>query len=151
MGKIKVINLFRTETGDQGTFGLLVCPDWGMILSTAEPPERDNRRNISCIPDGDYRLKKYLSPKYNETLMVLDVPDRSNILFHSGNYAGDTLLGYSSDTDGCILLGKGKQTPSWAGGQTVVSESTRAIADFNSAVISATNTSIVLRIRWAMY
>jgi hypothetical protein len=66
-----------------------------------EPPWRDNKRNISCIPPGEYDfvyMPKSYSGKYRDCYHVKDVPGRSEILIHSGNTA--------DQTKGCILPGK---------------------------------------------
>ena len=39
---------------------------------------------------------------------VKDVPGRTAILIHAGNFAGDTTRGLRSDVQGCILLGMGR-------------------------------------------
>lgn len=38
--------------------------------------------------------------------LVLEVPDRSGIRIHAGNWAGDESKGYKSDFLGCIGLGR---------------------------------------------
>lgn len=38
---------------------------------------------------------------------VLDVPGRSGVRIHSGNFAGDERQGLKSNVEGCILLGSG--------------------------------------------
>lgn len=55
--------------------------------------------NGSClIPFGFYDLVFNHSPKFNKVMPYLtDVPSRSGIMFHVGNYA--------SDSKGCILIG----------------------------------------------
>jgi len=63
-----------------------------------ELPWLNNQRRISCIPLGTYKCKKHRSPKFGRTLWVQDVPNRSEILIHSGNYHTQIL--------GCILIGK---------------------------------------------
>jgi hypothetical protein len=65
---------------------------------TLELPWLDNQREISCIPVGDYACKKRHSQRYENHFHVLNVPNRSYILIHHGNYFKDTL--------GCILPGK---------------------------------------------
>lgn len=65
---------------------------------TMELPWKNNGKNISCIPVGIYTVVKHTSPKFGSCLKVLDVPGRSEILFHAGNY--------NKDTHGCILPGK---------------------------------------------
>jgi hypothetical protein len=36
---------------------------------------------------------------------LLNVKGRTDILIHTGNFAGDTSKGYASDVEGCILIG----------------------------------------------
>ncbi|CCN68937.1 DUF5675 family protein [Vibrio nigripulchritudo] len=50
------------------------------------------------ISVGRYKLKKYSSAKYPKAYELLNVPGRTKILIHSGNYHDDTL--------GCLLPGK---------------------------------------------
>ena len=70
-----------------------------------EPPWLDNIKSRSCIPEGEYRVAIKESNKYGIVYQVRSVPKRTNILIHSGNFAGDEESGYRSDTDGCILPG----------------------------------------------
>lgn len=52
-----------------------------------------------CIPEGTYKLKKYFSTKFCENVLLLeDVPERSYIEIHVGNFA--------KETRGCILPGR---------------------------------------------
>ena len=95
--------LYRTDTGDEGTFGVLVYPD-GWVY-TAELPDRGNRPNLSRIPAGRYVVSVRTSGKYGEVYHVKDVKNRSHILLHHGNYAGDKGLGLRTHSAGCILLG----------------------------------------------
>lgn len=89
-------DIIRLETGAEGTFGVLRM-DGRVFCVTLEPPDRDNRRNASCIPAGEYVCRRVESPRYGVTFEVTGVPGRSNILFHPGNVSGDTR--------GCVLLG----------------------------------------------
>jgi hypothetical protein len=100
------VNLFRYMRGDQGTRGRLFAGSFD--CHTLELPWRDNRRNISCIPAGEYKVKIRISPKYGTIYHVKEVPNRSYILIHSGNWAGDTSKGYRTHVNGCILLGKSR-------------------------------------------
>ena len=84
-------------TGNAGTFGVLVEDSIPFAL-TLEPPWLDNKKNISCIPGGDYECEGINSPRFGYTFEVKDVPDRTHIVFHCGNY--------SIDTKGCILVGE---------------------------------------------
>lgn len=64
---------------------------------TLEKSFKNNEKKISCIPTGKYRVRQRNSPKYGWHYEILDVPNRSLILIHAGNYA--------SQTQGCILVG----------------------------------------------
>lgn len=66
-------------------------------LQTLELPDKDNKRNISCIPKGRYIVSRHKSPKHGECYHVKNVRDRSMILIHKGNFI--------EDTQGCILVG----------------------------------------------
>lgn len=61
---------------------------------------------VSCIPFGEYSVAIRKSPRYGTIFHVQDVPGRSYILIHWGNWAGDVSMGYRSNVEGCILLGK---------------------------------------------
>ena len=75
------------------------------MCDTLENPWKDNQRNISCIPEGEYKVRLRLARESATRdylhLLVQDVPDRDWILFHRGNSA--------KDTSGCILVGLGTQ------------------------------------------
>ena len=55
----------------------------------------------NCIPEGSYEVTKIYSPTKGQCFMVHDVPGRTAILIHKGNYA----TGSKVDTEGCILVG----------------------------------------------
>jgi hypothetical protein len=97
--------LKRGGSSPQGTFGRLVLPN-GDEIRTTELPWRDNARSKSCIPSGVYHVRylaKSASGKYRDVYHVEGVDDRSGILIHSGNFAGDRELNYRSHSWGCIL------------------------------------------------
>ena len=71
-------------------------------FKTIELPNEGNQKNISCIPEGTYEVHKITSPTKGKCFQVMDVPNRTFILIHSGNYA----TGKKVDTEGCILPGK---------------------------------------------
>jgi len=96
--------LRRDRSDDHGTRGVLVA-DGLEPLHVMEPPWRDNRRCISCIPPGVYRVVPYRSPRFRDCLHVLDVPGRSHILIHRGNVGGDRAKGLHTHTLGCLLPG----------------------------------------------
>jgi len=90
-------------------------------------PWRGNRRQISCIPPGTYNVEIRLSNKYGRIYWIRNVPNRSYILIHSGNFAGDTSKGYKTHVMGCILLGK---KSGYLGGQVAVLNSRITVRAF---------------------
>lgn len=81
LGKVYVNNVFRMFSGERA--------------------DLNNQRNISCIPVGKYRCTRHITANYPEArraYAVNDVPNRTGILFHSGNIP-------IVDSQGCILLG----------------------------------------------
>lgn len=97
------MKLIRLETSDEGTFGILMYG--GRYLLTGELPWRNNLRGHSCIPKGHYIVQMRTSPRFGRCYQLLDVEERTHILFHNGNFCGDTLLGLKTHVNGCILLG----------------------------------------------
>ena len=102
--ELKELNIFRTEENDTQTMGVIIVKNengsWWLpeIFCTLELPWRDNRRNISRIPAGEYEAIKYYSPKFKRTMiLLLDVPERTGIEIHPGNTI--------DDTTGCIVVG----------------------------------------------
>lgn len=97
------LRLYRTDTSDEGTAGILVFgDDW---IYTLELPWRDNRPNHSHIPPGRYAMQMRDSPKYGPVYEVMGVRGRTHILLHHGNFAGDRTLGHRTHSAGCILVG----------------------------------------------
>ena len=91
MFELKLVrNCYMTDR----TLGRLTCPD-GDAYHTMEPPAVGD---VICIPKGRYRMTIYRSPKFKSDVLLLhDVPGRSAIELHKGNYP--------NDTRGCILVG----------------------------------------------
>lgn len=93
--------LYRKSKTQKQTLGELQVGDFSCF--TLELPDLNNdgiegnevRR--SCIPEGTYRVTRHNSPKFGKTFWIRDVPGRSAILIHPGNYFSHTL--------GCILVG----------------------------------------------
>ena len=122
---METVNIFRLKRSDQGTEGLLVSGDYN--CRTLELPWRNNQRQISCIPPGEYEVDIRLSNKYGRVYWVRRVPDRTYILIHSGNFAGDKSLEFKSHVMGCILLGK---RSGYLGGQIAVLNSRITVRSF---------------------
>ena len=92
--------LIRDTFTSKAVVGYVYCNS-EFIAHTLELPWRDNKKSVSCIPDGEYgcriRLARESATRDYVHLLVKDVPNRSYILFHRGNYP--------SDSRGCILTG----------------------------------------------
>ena len=94
--------LHRSQKGQKQTLGELSLYDnTGKVFEckTLELPWKNNQRNISCIPPGTYNVVPRNSPKFADHFHVTNVPGRSYILIHPGNY--------HTDIEGCILVGSG--------------------------------------------
>jgi len=124
--KKPVVTLTRGPSTNHGTRGLLYTPDanWHAL----ELPWRDNEPNFSCIPAGTYDCVWHHSPSKGWVYKVLNVPGRTHILIHIGNWAGDTKKGFKSKSLGCILLGKKKGFDNY--GQGTVWNSGTATKEF---------------------
>lgn len=93
---MKEITLTRFAYTPQGTFGKL---DFGgENLYTVERPWLDNKVNVSCVPEGLYKMElgTYHRGGY-AAYELLDVPGRSEIKLHIGNTMNDLA--------GCIAPG----------------------------------------------
>mgnify|MGYP003432850709 FL=1 len=86
-----VLLLTRTYFPD-GTNGKLEY-EGKLICNTIELTWRMNRKRVSCIPEGKYFIRKRYSKKFRWHLEVVDVENRSLILFHPANNAMEELNG----------------------------------------------------------
>lgn len=130
---MRTATLVRILESDEGTFGVLTL-DSGLRVRSAELPWRGNASRFSCIPTGAYDCVWHESPRFGFCYHLEDVPDRSHILIHRGNFAGDTRLGYKSDVEGCILLG---MDVGQLEGQAALLRSRTAIFNFHQALREA--------------
>lgn len=92
--------LHRLMKLEDRTLGrLIVFKDLEVVqtFATLELPWRNNKRNVSCIPSAFYNVVPRNTPKFGDHLHVLDVPGRSGILIHVGNWP--------EEIEGCILVG----------------------------------------------
>lgn len=76
----------------EGTNGKLEC-NGKLICNTIELPWKMNETKVSCIPEGKYFIRKRYSRKFQWHLEVIDVKNRSFILFHPANNALKELNG----------------------------------------------------------
>lgn len=131
---MKNIRLTRVAADSkEGTFGTWVVDGQPMAV-TCEPYWRENATNISAIPSGSYRIKRHVSPTYGECFMVLDVPGRSSILIHPGNW--------DHNTEGCILLGEKFETDSE--GRWMVQQSGDAVREFMQEMSGVNEARLVI-------
>lgn len=90
-----------------GTFSITEGNNILYTCKTIELPWRNNERKVSCIPNGVYKTIRHRSPSYGECFWVQNVPGRSEILIHHGNYAASINPKTGTpDTKGCILPGE---------------------------------------------
>ena len=93
----------RDPSSDKQTLGeMIIIDDLGeevFSCKTLELPWKDNQQNVSCIPVGDYEVKRRVSQKFKEHFHIQDVPNRTWILIHAGNYY--------TQIQGCVLVGAG--------------------------------------------
>ena len=100
------IILERFAYSPDGTFGKLYIPSVGFECFTVELPWEDNEPRVSCIPEGVYTLGKRYSPvvqrssggEFKEGWEVQDVPGRTYIMIHPGNWP--------HNFKGCIGVGR---------------------------------------------
>ena len=89
------------------TLGSMFDPKGSLVCKTMELPWKDNRRSISCIPEGRYLVSKEMPiPKDDPSgrkarayrhFRMYTVPGRSGILIHR--------ITYVKDLRGCIGVG----------------------------------------------
>ena len=133
----KKINLLliRDTFTDKSTLGELFL-NGERMCDTLENPWINNKKNVSCIPRGEYKVRLRLARESATRdylhLLVEDVENRSYILFHIGNTP--------KDTSGCILVGIGSQ-------QDFVSNSVLAMDLLIKEILNLGGTNINLIIK----
>lgn len=124
LNKSRELRLIRLEDSpsDHCIRGILLV-NGNILCCTLELRWRENLRNISCVPTGNYYVNPYKSKKFGNTYKLRTVPNRDGILFHAGN----TYI----DTEGCILVGEGYGT---VRGFKAVTKSRGAMTKLKSAL-----------------
>ena len=90
--------LLDTKSYADCTIGRLFIAAGGFSCFTLELPWLDNAGGVSCIPAGIYSYKKRMSPGKGYTVIeLIDVPERTFIQIHLGNFTSQIL--------GCIIPG----------------------------------------------
>jgi len=88
------------DNGKQTTGAAMLLDDNYSLLQrfvTLELPYKDNAKNISCIPAGEYYAIVRRSNSHSRHLYITNVKDRTYILFHVANF--------NTDLRGCIGVG----------------------------------------------
>lgn len=78
------------------TLGILQTQN-NFSCCTLELPWLNNQSKKSCIPPGVYEYFIRRNASRGTVIELLDVPDRTNVQIHAGNWTSDSL--------GCILVG----------------------------------------------
>lgn len=105
---MKSATLTRGPSTDQGTFGDFCTDDGAFRCDSIELPWRNNEKGHSCIPVGIYDCIWHQSPTKGWVYLLTGTGNRTDVLIHSANFAGDVDKGWQSQLLGCIALGMGK-------------------------------------------
>jgi hypothetical protein len=93
-----VVTLVRKHEEDGGTWGRLVCKEYGIELHTLEQNWEDNKRSVSCIPAGTYNVRATQSARFGRKMYLVEgVAERDGIRIHPANFP--------AELQGCIALG----------------------------------------------
>lgn len=115
MDRLVISRKPSTDQGTPGTAELLNAAGIELWVGVdMELPDRGNAPDISRILAGVYVAKYYFSSLFGRNVYHLqDVPGRTSVEVHIGNFAGDKSLGWYSDVLGCTVLGTeiGKLVP----------------------------------------
>ena len=90
----------------EGTQGILLL-NGQFICYTIELPWIQNKRNISCVPEGLYTLQQRYSSKFKYHLHLKNVAERSLIWIHPANDAKKELEGCIGPVSYHTGIGKG--------------------------------------------
>lgn len=90
MNQITAVIARRYEASQTlGSFIVFDQDQVALSVKSLELPWLDNERSISCIPAGTYDCERIQHPKYGHCWLVKNVPSRTGILIHTGNYASE--------------------------------------------------------------
>jgi hypothetical protein len=103
--ELELIRVYDPE----GTNGEILCEEQ-RVCSSIELPWLENRRRVSCIPEGRYELKRRFTEKRKHHLTLVGVPGRDAILIHPANDAKKELLGCIAPVTELTGPGKGTQS-----------------------------------------
>lgn len=141
---MRAFTLDRGPNNDDGTFGILSDENMNPLFVTFEEGQRGNRKGISAIPPGLYKVRRFSSEKHPNSWQVLNVPGRNSILIH--------VINTEKDTEGCIGLGmefgfiQAKDDQSGdVEKQPAILRSTEAMKRFNAMLINESEFTLAIR------
>ena len=102
------LTLYRAYFED-GTNCTVFCSGQ-FLCHTIELPWKNNKRNISCIPEGRYEVVPRYSTHFKHHLLIKGVSERHLILFHPANDALNELQGCIAPVTYLGGPGKGVQS-----------------------------------------
>lgn len=147
--------LIRFRSDDQGTFGALIIPGFGSLVTVERQwldRDEDGKHwpygidKRSCVPEGHYRLSREHSNKFGRSMWYLigqgvnyrPVPGeptewRSGCMFHGANRA--------IELEGCVAPGKiyDAENSQVLKSQTALGELTLALGQISSPQLMITN------------
>ncbi len=97
MKRAVLIRLSQNKNQTLGRLFIFNGLDLEYECCTLELAWQDNKRNVSCIPTGDYNVSIRESEKYDKHYQVENVMMRDYILIHPANYF--------TQLRGCIAVG----------------------------------------------
>jgi len=89
------LTLYRYFDDGEKTFGLLFYGN-KFVADTLERPWMNNEHDVSCIPLGSYEIEHAIH-KHGEVYEIHNVPNRTEIMIHTFNYA--------HQSKGCLGVG----------------------------------------------
>lgn len=110
---VKATYTLKRRYFPSGTYSTLHRKDDSKVCAFVERPWLDNAANVSCVPEGDYQLKKTKSPKFGDsyylegdTVSLSGPSKRTHILIHSANLPSELHGCLAPGVDFCSLAGQ---------------------------------------------
>lgn len=85
-------------SNENATVGVLFDDTLDELCKILELPWKDNKKGVSCIPAGKYRVIRHNAPSKGPSFWIQNVPKRSEILIHVANH--------TSELRGCLAPGE---------------------------------------------
>lgn len=147
MSNIKTVMIERYETKDNYALGNCYVIDEDncthYIGVSLERGWKNNQKNISCVPTGEYPLVLEYSPKFKQDLWELKkVPKRAECKFHAANYW--------YELNGCIALGE-KVEDINKDGYPDITKSKKTMREFHKALKRDKEAKLIIKDRVKSY